>query len=169
MRIFADSCAVVAPLEFKPGETSESTIIECAGPVLEQAQIEWWGTSNGFSKEVKSFVVQSGKEPVTTAAGWASTWGEPNDVRLLTGSKGVLLSKALPNKWTLLKPYSFLLDLHSPSASWAEGGRPIGADIRSVEESIVAKKASIDKQPANGQTTKPSGAPTVGGKKNVGF
>ncbi len=169
MRIFADSCAMVAPLEFKPGEASESTIIECAGPVLEQTQVAWWGTSNGFSKELKSFVVQSGKEPVTTAAGWSNTWGEPNDVRLLTGSKGVLLSKALPNKWTLLKPYSFLLDLHSPSATWAEGGRPIGADIRSVEESIVAKRASSDKQPANGQPTRPSASPTVGGKKNVGF
>ena len=169
MRIFADSCAMVAPLEFKPGEASESTIIECAGSVLEQTQVEWWGTSNGFSKEVKSFLVQPGKEPVTNAAGWASTWGEPNDVRLLTGSKGVLLSKALPNKWTLLKPYSFLLDLHSPSATWAEGGRPIGADIRSVEESMVAKKPANDKQPGNGQTTKPNSSPTVGGKKNVGF
>jgi eukaryotic-like serine/threonine-protein kinase len=169
MRIFADSCAVVAPLEFKPGEASESTIIECSGPVLEQTQVEWWGTSNGFSKEVKSFLVQSGKEPVTNAAGWANTWGEPNDVRLLTGSKGVLLSKALPNKWTLLKPYSFLLDLHSPSASWAEGGRPIGADIRSLEESMVAKRVSNDKQPGNGPTTKTGSAPTIGGKKNVGF
>ena len=169
MRIFADSCAVVAPLEFKTGEASESTIIECAGPVLDQTQVEWWGTSNGFSKEVKSFLVQSGKEPVTTAAGWASTWGEPNDIRLLIGSKAVLLSKPLPNKWTLLKPYSFLLDLHSPSATWAEGGRPIGADIRLVEESMVAKKPANEKLPANGQPNKTGSSPTIGGKKNVGF
>ena len=79
------------------------------------------------------------------------------------------LNKALPNKWILLKPFSFMLDPNSPGATWAEGGRPIGADIRSVEESIVAKKGSGDKQPMNGQTTKPGTAPTVGGKKNLGF
>ena len=169
MRIFADSCAFVAPLEFKPGETSDSTIVECVGPVIEQKQVEWWGTSNGFTKDVKSLLLQSGKEPVSTASAWATTWGEPNDVRLLTVSKGVNLNKALPNKWILLKPYSFLLDPNSPGATWAEGGRPIGADIRSIEESIVAKKASNDKQPMNGQITKPGTQPSVGGKKNVGF
>ena len=168
MRIFADSCAVVAPLEFKPGEVSGSTIVECAGPVIEQKQVEWWGTSNGFSKEIKSFLVESGKEPVLSAAGWTTAWGESNDVRLLTGLKGVHLNKALPNKWILLKPFSFMLDPNSPGATWAEGGRPIGADIRSIEESIVAKKISNDKKSMNGQT-QPSATPTVGGKKNVGF
>lgn len=130
MKVFVDHCAVVAPLEFKPGEAAESAVVECAGPVFEQKQVEWWGTSNGFAKELKSLLRQPGIEPISSTAGWNGMWGDSNEVRLLTGSKGVLLKNHLPGKWTNIKAMSFLLDPISAGATWAEGGHPIGADIR---------------------------------------
>lgn len=169
MRVFVDNCTVITPLEVKPGEASESTVIECAGPVIEQKQMEWWGNSNGFSKDLKSFLRQSNSDPVNSAAGWQSVWGDASDIRLLTGSKGVQLRTALPNKLSNLKTSSFLLDSTSEAATWAEGARPIGADIRVVEELAIAKKAPPEaKTGMSGQTSK-TGVPVPGKKNNPGF
>ncbi len=170
MRLFVDYCAVVPPLEFKPGDAAESTVVECAGPVLEQKQIEWWGTSNGFAKEVKSLLRQSGTDPITSITKWHTSWGESNDFRLLTGPKGIRLNNSLPNKWTSLKMMSFFLDPNSTGATWADGGRPVGADIRVVEDVMLGKKGPTEPKPATPSSTpKPGTSSSVGGKKNVGF
>ena len=168
MRLFIDSCAVVAPLEFKPGEAAESTVVECAGPVLDQKQVEWWGTANGFGKEIKSFLRQSNKEPINTVSNWLNTWGVSNDFRLLTGIKGVQLKSGIPSKWPLLKVGSFQLDPNSAGATWGANGRPVGADVRGVEELLAAKKGTTDTKGGT-PATKSSTSPQVGGKKNVGF
>ena len=169
MRLFVENCAVVSPLEFKPGEAAESAIVECAGPVVTNKQLQWWGTSNGFAKELKVFLRESGTEPVVSTAGWHAVWGETNDLRLLTGPKGVQLKVALPNRWTSLKPLSFLLDPTSAGATWAEGGRPIGADLNVIEELASSRKMSSEaKAGTSGPSTKSGTAPPIG-KKNVGF
>ena len=169
MRLFIDQCAFVTPLEIKPGDAADSTVMECVGPVIEQKQIEWWGNSNGFAKELKSFLRHSGKDPVVSASGWHTVWGESSDIRLLTGPKGVHLKNTLPNKWPNLKAGSFMLDPTSGSASWAEGGRPIGADVRTVEELAVARKNSIEAKPGMPGPAQKTGDPKPTGKKNIGF
>ena len=165
MKLFVEHCAVVMPLEFKPGEAVESAVVECAGPVIEQKQVEWWGTSNGFAKEIKSLLRQSGTEPIVTTAGWNGVWGDSNEIRLLTGTKGVQLRSHLPGKWTNFKATSFLLDPASAAATWADGGLPIGADIRMIEESILSKKG-VETKPGPSTKSSPS---TQGNKKNPGF
>jgi hypothetical protein len=170
MRLFVENCAVVPPLEFKPGETAESTVIECAGPAISKKQIEWWGTSNGFAKELKSLIRESGNDPVNSTSGWHALWGESRDMRLLTGPKGVHLKAGLPNKWTSLKPISFLLDPTSAGATWAEGGRPVGADVRAIEELASALKATSETKPGmSGQKPKSGPPAPVGKKNNPGF
>lgn len=166
MKLFVDNCAVVAPPEFKPGEAAESAVMECAGPVISQKQVEWWGTSNGFAKELKSLLRQPETDPIVSTAGWHGVWGESNEIRLLTGSKGVHLKSHLPGKWTNFKAVSFLLDPASAGSTWAEGGHAIGADIRTIEDSIMAKKGGGEAK--SGPSVKPNTS-MPGGKKNPGF
>ena len=167
MRLFVDNCAILPPLEFKPDDAAQSTVVEFAGPVIEQKQIEWWGSSNGFAKELKSLLRQSGADPITSASGWTGVWGESNEVRLLTGPKGVQLKTTLPGKWTGLKANSFMLDPTSAGATWAEDGNPVGADIRQLEDAMIARKVSGETRP--GSTAKPATPPATTSKKNVGF
>ena len=119
-------------------------LAECVGSVREQKQIEWWGTSNGIAKEVKVLLRQSTSDPITSVADWNTAWGESHVVRMLTGSRGVRLNIGLPNKWANLKPSSFALDPKSAGATWAEGGRPIGANIQEIEDAMAAKKAAAE-------------------------
>ncbi len=166
MRLFVDYCAIVPPLEFKEGEAAEPVLMECDRTLIEQKQIEWWGNSNGVANEVPTLLRLSNADPVTSIVGWNKAWGDANAVRLLTGSKGVMLINTLPNKWANLKAASFNLDPNSPAATWAEGGRALGADPHLVEEAIVAKKQPKE---TKGAPTKP-GTPKPGaGKSNPGF
>ena len=167
MRMFVENCAVTTPLEFKAGESAESTVVECAGSEMDLKLIEWWGVSNGFSKELKSLLRQPEKEPISTPSDWKGIWGEANDIRLLVGLKGVQLTNnnRLPNKWINLKVSSFLLDPLSAGATWAEGGQPVGADISGLEELSLAKKGSGANKGGPGQSTK-GGIPKPFGKNN---
>ncbi len=178
MRLFLDNCAMVPPLAFKAGEAEGATLLKCVGPVLEQKQLDWWGISNGVAKEIVRFLQRDADSPaaaLTGLAAWQQSWGKSNDIRLLTGDRGVYLVRVLPNKWKELRPTSFELDKSSQAATWASGGKPIGANLRSVEESSVAKKAGTEpagSKPATAGTkaapTKPA-TTTPATKKNVGF
>ena len=165
MRLFVENCAVATPLEFKAGESSDSTVVECAGFEMDLKQIEWWGVSNGFSKELKSLLRQPEKDPISTVSEWKGIWGEANDIRLLVGLKGVQLKKTLPNKWANLSVSSFLLDPLSAGATWAEGGQPVGADIVGLEEQSLAKKGTGVNKGGPGQSAK-GGTPKPFGKNN---
>jgi hypothetical protein len=170
MRLFIDHCAIVTPLETKAGESSDAAVMECDGPAIEQKQVEWWGNSNGFAKELKSLLRRSTADPVNSPAGWHEVWGDSNDIRLLTGPKGVQLKTSLANKLANLKPASFLLDPTSAGSSWAEGGRAIGADVMAIEDPAMVKKGTNDsKSGMAGQTGKPSGQVPSGKKNNPGF
>ena len=176
LRLFLDNCAMVPPLVFKPGEADAATLLECAGPVLEQQQLEWWGLSNGVAKQVVRFLHRepesSDVATQSSLAGWRQTWSKSNDIKLLTGDRGVYLVRELPNKWKDLRASSFELDKASQAATWASGGKPIGANIRGVEEATIVKKAGVEatapKVPvASGKTAPPVTNPNT--KKNVGF
>ena len=169
LRLFVERCAIVPPLIFKAGEAADATLVKCTGPVLEQKQIEWWGVANGVAKQVVHFLHHDGDPPgasdETGVAAWRQTWGKSNDQRLLVGDKGVYLAGELPNKWKDLRPGSFELHKSSQAATWAEG-KPIGANVRSVDEISIAQKAGPEK--ATGTKTITPGT-TVPNKKNVGF
>lgn len=176
LRLFLDNCAMVPPLVFKPGEADAATLLECAGPVLEQQQLEWWGLSNGVAKQVVRFLHRepesSDVATQSSLAGWRQTWSKSNDIKLLTGDRGVYLVRELPNKWKDLRASSFELDKASQAATWASGGKPIGANIRGVEEATIVKKAGTEattpKTPvAGGKTAPPTSTPAT--KKNIGF
>ncbi|WP_373653155.1 protein kinase domain-containing protein [Schlesneria sp. DSM 10557] len=168
MRLYIDSCAVVPPLEFRLNEAANSTVVECVGPVLEQKQVDWWGISNGFAKELPSLLREQNKEPITAVANWMNLWGPSNDDRLLTGAKGVQLKNGLPNKWALLKISSFLLDPNSAGATWGSDGQAVGAHIGALEELAAVKKVTTDAK-AGTQTTIPTVPPNVRAKKDIGF
>jgi len=142
--------------------------LKLLGPVLEQKQIEWWGISNGVARQVVHYlrrdddpVESSGK---TDLAAWRQLWGKANDVRMISGDKGVYLAGELPNKWKDLRPTMFELHKNSQAAAWAEG-KPIGANVRNVDEVSVAKKG----QPGSATAPKTPGKTVPTSKKNVGF
>ena len=170
LRLFVERCAVVPPLVFKAGEGSSATLVRCEGPVLEQKQIEWWGSSNGVAKQVVHFLQRdgdsTGASDKTGIAEWRQAWGKSNDMRLLVGEKGVYLAGELPIKWKDLRPNSFELHKSSQAATWAEG-KPIGANVRGVEEISLAKKAPPE--PTTGSKVGTPGKTTPANKKNVGF
>ena len=170
LRLFVERCAVVPPLVFKAGEAGEATLVRCEGPVLEQKQIEWWGASNGVAKQIVHFLHRegdpSGTSDKTGIAAWRQAWGKSNDVRLLAGDRGVYLAGELPIKWKDLRPTTFELHKSSQAATWAEG-KPIGANVRGVDDGSIAKKAGPE--PAPGAKAVPPGTTTPVNKKNVGF
>ncbi len=167
IRLFVDCTAICPPVELKGAETPDPVILECVGPLREKKQIEWWGSSNGIAKEVKTYLRQTDADPITSPAGWIAAWGESNEFRLLTGTKGVNLNSPLPNKWGNLKATSFSLDPQSPGATWANGGRPVGADVRLIENAIMTKKAPAEPKPS---TPAPQTmTPVNPNKKNQGF
>ena len=167
LRFFVERCAIVPPLVFKAGEAAEATLVKCAGPVLEQKQMEWWGVANGVAKQVVHFLHREGDSlgvsDKTGVAAWRQAWDKSNDVRLLVGDNGVYLAGELPIKWKDLRPGSFELHKSSKAATWAEG-RPIGANVRNVDEISIAKKTG----PATGSKAVTPGT-TIPNKKNVGF
>lgn len=140
VRLFVDECAFVAPLTFKEGESDESTVVEFVGAPLDRTQIEWWGNSNGFSSDIRTWLRQPNSSPVNDLPGWQKAWGEPSDIRLLSGTKGVDLLKLLPTKWANMKTSSFVLDPGSPAATWADGKHAIGADVAAVDAAVAPKK-----------------------------
>jgi eukaryotic-like serine/threonine-protein kinase len=167
LRLYVERCAFAPPLVFKAGEGARATMLKCAGPVLDQKQLEWWGVSNGIAKQVGHLIHRDGDPDVpsdekTGISAWRAMWDQGNSLRLLSGDRGVYLASELPNRWKELRPGSFEWHSASPAATWAEGGRPIGANARGVEESSVAKKAGSP------PTTKP-GIPPIQTKKNFGF
>ena len=170
LRLFVERCAVVPPLVFKAGEAGEAALVRCEGPVLEQKQIEWWGASNGVAKQVVHFLHNegdpTGASDKTGVAAWRQAWGKSNDMRLLVGDKGVYLVGELPIKWKDLRPSSFELHKSSQAATWADG-KPIGANVRGVDEVSIAKKAGPEPTPGTKAVT--PGATTPANKKNVGF
>ena len=137
---------------------------------MEQKQIEWWGTSNGVAKQIVHFLHQEGDSTGATdktgIAAWRQMWGKSNDTRMLTGDKGVYLAGDLPNKWKDLRPGSFELHKNSQAATWAEG-KPIGANVRGVEEVSLAKKAGPEL--TTGSKVGAPGTTTPVNRKNVGF
>ena len=169
LRLFVERCAVVPPLVFKAGEAAEATLLKCTGPVLEQKQMEWWGVANGVAKQVVHFLHREGDPPgvsdKTGVAAWRQTWDKSNDVRLLVGDNGVYLAGELPIKWKDLRPGSFELHKSSKAATWAEG-KPIGANVRGVDEISIAKKSGPETT-AGSKTVTPG--TTIPNKKNVGF
>jgi hypothetical protein len=155
-------------LEFRAGEGNETAFVECVGPVREQMQMQWWGTSNGVAKEIKTLLRQSTSDPIATASEWTSAWGEVSEFRFLTGAKGVVLSTNLPNKWSLLKAASYTLSPNCPAATWADGRQPIGADIHGIENAMTLKKPSMENKPASQNGMAPASS-IPSNKKNVGF
>ena len=167
MRLYIDYCAVVPPLAFKADEARDAAVAECVGPVREQKQIEWWGTSNGIGKEVRVWLRQSTSEPIASLAGWNVAWGEAHVVRMLTETKGVHLNLALPTKWLSLKAISFALDPKSAGATWADGGGPVGADIRGIDDAMAATKAAAETKSGSTNAAPKNQAPKKPG--DVGF
>ena len=169
LRLFVERCAVVPPLVFKAGEAAESTLLKVTGPVLEQKQLEWWGVANGVAKQVVHLLHREGDPPgasdKTGVVAWRQTWDKSHDVRLLVGDNGVYLAGELPIKWKDLRPGSFELHKNSKAATWADG-KPIGANVRGVDEISVAKKAGPET--TSGAKTVTPGT-TIPNKKNVGF
>ena len=168
-RIFMDRCVFAPPLAFKAGESAKATVLQCVGPVIEQQQLEWWGTANGLARQIPYMIRRDGDsgapaEDRTGHAAWRKLWGKTSSNRLLTGDKGVYLAGELPVRWKELKPASFELHKSAVATTWAEGNRPIGASIQAVEEAGVAKKTG-------GDTAKPTAVipPVNANKKNVGF
>ena len=170
MRLFVERCAVVPPLVFKAGEAANATFLKTAGPVIEQKQIEWCGTSNGVAAQVVHFLHRDGDPQLasdtTGVAAWRQVWNAVNDERLLVGDKGVYLAGNLPGKWKELRPVSFELHNVSQAATWAEGGKPIGADVRVVDGASLAKKVGT-RTTIGTKHTPPSKTPPV--RKEVGF
>ncbi len=170
LRLFVERCAVVPPLVFKAGEAGSATLLKCEGPVVEQKQIEWWGSSNGAAKQVVHLLHRDG-DPAgisdkTGVAAWRQLWGKSNDLRMLSGDKGIYLAGELPNRWKDLRPTSFELHKSCQGATWAEG-RPIGANVRGVDDASLAKKAGPETTPGSKVAT--PGTTTPGNKKNPGF
>ncbi len=166
IRLFMEKCVFAPPLTFKANEAASATMLRCVGPVVEQHQLEWWGGSNGISKRVVHLIRRDGDSDIpsdekTGLSAWRKAWEKGSSIRMLTGDKGIYLNGELPVKWRDLKPASFELHKNSQGAAWAEGGRPIGANTGSVEQSSIAKRG------ADAPGVKP--APNVSTKKNVGF
>lgn len=168
-RIFMDRCVFAPPLVFKSGEAAKATLLQCVGPVIEQQQLEWWGTANGLARQVPYMIRRDGDsgppaDDRTGHAAWRKLWGKTSSNRLLTGDKGVYLSGELPVRWKELKPTSFELHKSAIATTWAEGNRPIGASIQALEEAGLARKTA-------GETAKPTAVipPANPNKKNVGF
>jgi serine/threonine-protein kinase len=166
VRVFIERSVFAPPLVFKAGEAATATMLQCVGPVIEQHQLEWWGATNGVARRVVHLVRREGdpESPTDDRTGltaWKNLWDKASTIRMLTGDKGVYLAGELPVKWKDLKPESFDLHKSSQAATWADGGRPIGANTQSVEASSLAKKSS--------EKSKPTVAPNVSTKKNVGF
>ncbi|WP_010586476.1 serine/threonine protein kinase [Schlesneria paludicola] len=166
VRLFVDFCAVLPPPEFKEGSAYEPAFVECSSPLVERKRIEWWGNSNGVAKEVQTLIRRTGGEPIKAVSDWHGAWGETNDVRLLTGPKGVVLASSPLGKWATMKAISFMLDSESTGATWADGARPVGADCRRLDESLQAKRTNKDsKSPSNKSNPSKSNA----NRNNPGF
>jgi serine/threonine-protein kinase len=165
VRVFMEKCVFAPPLSFKAGEAARATLLDCVGPVLEQKQLEWWGASNGVARQVVHLVRKDDDQGTpsderTGLSAWRKAWDKAKSVRFLSGDKGVYLAGELPVRWRELKPASFELHKGSQAATWGDGGKPIGANPKSIEDSSLVKKDD---------TAKPKVNPGVTNKKNVGF
>lgn len=166
VRLFMEKTVFAPPLAFKAGEATRATLLNCVGPVFEQKQLEWWGASNGIAKQVVYLLRQDDDQNApsderTGLSAWRKAWDKANSVRFLSGDKGVYLVGELPVRWRELKPGSFELHKGSQAATWGDGGRPIGANPRAIEDSSLVKKGE--------DSSKPKVNPAGANKKNVGF
>lgn len=167
VRLYVENCAFIPPLEFKEHEARNAAVIECKGSLLAPKQVEWWGNSNGFAKEVTTWLRRPDGTEVQSLSDWNAIWGESSDIRLLTEPTGVLLRLPLATKWRDLKLSSFLLDQYCPGARWASGGQPIGINLKLIEDALAAKKAAPDSKTKSSKTPQPMQPPN--GRQPSGF
>jgi len=164
-RVFVDGCVFGPPFSLRSGDAAHPTLFTYAGPaVLEQKQVEWWGLSNGVSSEVKYLVRPEGPPPAIDRAGpqaWDAAWGAGHEVRLLVRPGGVMLAEEqMPTRRDALRPKSYQLHPNSKAIVWAEG-RPIGADLASLDQvgpqnaATATTKTAPTQKKTPGPTTKP--------------
>ncbi len=156
-RWFVEHCAFVPPTSLKPPPGTEPTVIRCAGPVLDQNQITWWGRGNGLAKEVQTLVSTGNAgtpRKISTPAEWQALWGPGHDLKLLTGPDGVVLLAPYPAKTDQWVPAAFALHPSSKSAVWADGS-PIGANIPQLK-SIGPDVIEVTPPPGKKTTPKPA-------------
>lgn len=153
-RWFVEHCAFVPPTSLKAPPGTEPMVMRCAGPVLDQKQINWWGRGNGLAKELRTLVAAgnaAAPRKIATAEEWRELWGAGHDLKLLTGPDGVVMLVPYPPKSDQWAPASFALHPSSKSAVWADG-TPIGADIPQLKN---IGPAVIEVAPPPGKKTTP--------------
>jgi len=169
VHVFVEQSAILSLPGSRSGESAEPTFIRLDGPVIDLKQLEWFGSSNGVSKQIIHLLYQDEKSAAKTGLEvWKETFGNPADERLLTGDDGVYLQSTLPTKFRELKPSSFTLHNVCRGSTWSEGGGPIGAGIDELEKMSTPRKGTTSPTTPSGTTRKTPANP-IPPKKNVGF
>ncbi len=156
VRFYIERCVFAPPVPLKE-QPDFSTLVSRAGSPADLQLIQWWGTANGVAPEIASFLRADNETAVTEKlnglAAWQSTWGEDQDLRLLTTPQGVVLDQPVPNKASGLRPLQFLLRANSSAAKWADDGGPIGADVRQLDPLGPVDKPKDSGKPKKGIVT----------------
>lgn len=169
-RVFVEQVVFGPPFPLRAGEALQPTLFTYSGPLLEPRQVEWWGTTNGVSPQIKYLIRPEGQLPDPDKAGadvWQNTWGAGHEIRLLTQTDGVLLAEEkLPAKREALRPKSYALHPSSKGYVW-DHGQPIGADLSLLDQvgpETIPAPASPKNEPGNKKgVTKPRFPSKTGG------
>lgn len=158
-RFYVDRCVFAPPMSVK-GDEKVPTIFSLHNPAMDLTRVEWWGIANGFAPEIPA-TIRGERETKSNQQGaglsrWHASWGNDQDVRLLTGPGGVLMADPSFSKSSAIKPSQFALHARSKATTWDEG-LPIGADLAQLELPAPPPKSKDPKGPQTpNKTTRPS-------------
>jgi serine/threonine-protein kinase len=159
-RLFADHNVFLLGGPWKLPSQVAPTLLRCAGPVLDQTQLTWWGQGNGVAKEFPAWLTTTSgtARQITKPDEWTTFWGPGHDVKTLGGGDGVVLAAPLAARVDQLAPAQFALHPSCKGAVWNHG-EPIGADVaalKGIGPQAVAAQPAAGKKPAT-PTPKPAG------------
>jgi hypothetical protein len=135
LKVFADRCVFGPPL--RPAGQKPPTLLSYSGPLFETKQIQWREYRCGYSPDIASFVREetAAVESQDFQHAWLDRWGTERVTEPLTGPRGVLVGKELPQRAedrARLEPTDFTLHASSQAARWDGGDRPIGAPLATL-------------------------------------
>lgn len=164
-RLYVEHCVFAPPVTAK-GDEKMSAVLSALKPELDLARVEWWGAGNGIAPEIPAMIrAERDRKPKLDDAGlnrWTATWNRDHqEMRLLTGPGGVVMTEQFSSKPGTIKPSQFALHTNAKASKWTEDGKPIGVDYRKLEPTVPPAKSKDAKSKEGKSATPPAAKPKV--------
>jgi len=139
LELFIDQVVFVPPAQPNNGPAAQPVLLYCSSRHLASGHVRWIGTRNGFHSQLTRLLHdRTAGEPdgnSGSVADFDSLFPPPKRIRPLHGPNAVKTATQTADLGRV-RPQHFQLTSDSKAHSWGPGGRPIGADLETLDTQL---------------------------------